>query len=282
MAIDPRSLVDLLNRDTGTQTQQAIGGLGTTLANAMQQKRLQELEQQKLAQQQAELQQKELQSLAQLQQQKELKERELAQTSRIEGRKADIAEQGINKAPKGFRYTASGSLEAVPGGPEEAKQQKQVAADVVKKQSAKEKATKAYQAADEALKILDKGVKGAPILSANMRVLGKYVGGTKSADLDSRLQTLKAIVGFKELNDLKAASPTGGALGQIAVKELEFLQSVQGSLNEKQGDQQLIQTLKEVRESYKRLKDAIDSYQGSLGEDAPQSTESDFEFLGEE
>ncbi len=47
------------------------------------------------------------------------------------------------------------------------------------------------------------------------------------ADID----TLKANIGFAELNNLRQQSPTGGALGQVSERELHFLQNVITSLD---------------------------------------------------
>lgn len=78
-------------------------------------------------------------------------------------------------------------------------------------------------------------------------------GGTDATDLESVLDSIKAKIGFKELQDMRRESPTGGALGQIAVKELEFLQSVEGSLKQKQSPDQLRKNLQAILESASRL-----------------------------
>src|SRR5690606_13789869 len=52
------------------------------------------------------------------------------------------------------------------------------------------------------------------------------VPGTAASDLRKDIGTLQAIAGFDELNAMRAASPTGGALGNVTERELAFLQSV--------------------------------------------------------
>jgi hypothetical protein len=78
-------------------------------------------------------------------------------------------------------------------------------------------------------------------------------GGTDATDLESVLDSIKAKIGFKELQDMRRESPTGGALGQVAVKELEFLQSVEGSLKQKQSPDQLRSNLQAILDSAARL-----------------------------
>lgn len=49
--------------------------------------------------------------------------------------------------------------------------------------------------------------------------------------LNTYYETLKAKIGFNELNKMREASPTGGALGQVTERELSFLQAVRGKLS---------------------------------------------------
>lgn len=84
-------------------------------------------------------------------------------------------------------------------------------------------------------------------------VLGK-VPGTKAYDLENTIDTIKANIGFNELAEMRAASPTGGALGQIAVRELEFLQAALGSLDKGQSREQLVKTLNAVKQHYANWK----------------------------
>lgn len=80
------------------------------------------------------------------------------------------------------------------------------------------------------------------------------VAGTKAFDLRETVKTIKANLGFSELQAMRDASPTGGALGQVAVQELEALQSTLASLNPDQSDVQLLQNLATVRDLLERQK----------------------------
>jgi hypothetical protein len=52
------------------------------------------------------------------------------------------------------------------------------------------------------------------------------------------LDTIGANMGFEQLQAMRAASPTGGALGNVTERELELLQAVQGSLQQSQSREQ--------------------------------------------
>ena len=52
------------------------------------------------------------------------------------------------------------------------------------------------------------------------------------------------------MQQLKEASETGGALGQVSNFELENLQAVRGSLEQTQSPEQLLRNTKRIKESY--------------------------------
>jgi hypothetical protein len=57
-----------------------------------------------------------------------------------------------------------------------------------------------------------------------------------TVDFDAAVGQIEALIGFNELNAMRQASPTGGALGNITEKELAYLQSVMGSLDPNQSE----------------------------------------------
>ena len=54
---------------------------------------------------------------------------------------------------------------------------------------------------------------------------------TEALQMQGLLDTIKANVGFDELTEMRANSPTGGALGNVSEKENVLLQALKGSLN---------------------------------------------------
>ena len=65
------------------------------------------------------------------------------------------------------------------------------------------------------------------------------IPGTEAQALKNNLATIKANIGFDKLQAMRDASPTGGALGQVSERELGFLQSVFGSLDQSQSAEEL-------------------------------------------
>jgi len=87
------------------------------------------------------------------------------------------------------------------------------------------------------------------------------IPGTPAFDVAQRIAPIVANIGFDRLDQMRQESPNGGALGQVAVKELEYLQSVKGSLVQGQRSDQLLGNLETIKKSYvdhqKRLYEAI-------------------------
>jgi hypothetical protein len=67
----------------------------------------------------------------------------------------------------------------------------------------------------------------------------KGYGGTGAADLAGLLDSVEATVGFDALSAMRAASPTGGALGSITERELALLAATKGSIKQSQSKEQL-------------------------------------------
>ncbi len=76
------------------------------------------------------------------------------------------------------------------------------------------------------------------------------IGGTPAANLESTIDTIQANIGFDELQAMRDASPTGGALGQVAIRELDMLQSTLASLKQKQSPGQLKSNLNKILGHY--------------------------------
>jgi hypothetical protein len=77
--------------------------------------------------------------------------------------------------------------------------------------------------------------------------------GTAAYQLSSTLDTIKANIGFDKLQAMRDASPTGGALGQVAVQEINFLQATIAKIEQGLSDKDLKSNLTKVKESYSRL-----------------------------
>lgn len=76
-------------------------------------------------------------------------------------------------------------------------------------------------------------------------------------DQANRIRTIQANIGFDALQAMRDASKTGGALGQVAVQELNMLQASLGSLEQAQGVDELAYNLAQVKDHYQKAVEAL-------------------------
>lgn len=88
----------------------------------------------------------------------------------------------------------------------------------------------------------------SPVATGVPALLLSRVPGTTGYQVARLLDTIKARAGFDVLGNMRASSPTGGALGAITERELAFLQSVQGSLEQVQSQEDLDRVLARLAE----------------------------------
>jgi hypothetical protein len=127
-----------------------------------------------------------------------------------------------------------------------------------------ERAEKQEQAANAAISAADRVIN--EVKEAKQKVSGFTAGAgsllsvvplTEAKDLSKRLTTIKANLGFDRLQQMRDASPTGGALGQVAVQELVALQSTIASLDQDQSPQQLKDALDKIELHYTNWRNTI-------------------------
>ena len=83
--------------------------------------------------------------------------------------------------------------------------------------------------------------------------LAQKLGGTPAADVDGLLDTIGANTAFEQLQKMREASPTGGALGSITERELDLLKGTISSLKQTQSDEQFQQSMQTIANSYGRV-----------------------------
>ena len=152
----------------------------------------------------------------------------------------------------GYRPNAAGTgVEPIPGGSADTA----LRAAEAKRQSAIDsrlaQADTVMRNIDRVLPKLTGGTTGL------VGVVASKVPGWEAYNVEKQIDTIKANIGFEQLADMRANSPTGGALGQIAIKELDFLQAALGNLDIGQNADQLVQTMNDVRSHYQNYKDTI-------------------------
>lgn len=111
--------------------------------------------------------------------------------------------------------------------------------------------------ADRVMETVDNALENVSGWTSGLGSLLSKVPATKARDFQKQLDTIKANIGFQELQAMRAASPTGGALGQVAVQELEYLQAVLGSLDAAQSPTQVRENLEAVKQHYVNWKNTV-------------------------
>lgn len=113
-----------------------------------------------------------------------------------------------------------------------------------------------------------------PLTTGAVGAILSNLPATEARALAGDLATIKANVGFDELQQMRAASPTGGALGQVSNQENVLLQSVRASIDQLQSGQNVAKNLQIIKTSIAALrqiqKDKFDQDTARFG--APMAT----------
>lgn len=160
----------------------------------------------------------------------------------------------IGSIPPGYRVVYENNvpvaMEPVEGGPAARDVAAEEAAATKRKEATAKTAGIQVEEIGRAKSLIEK----SPTLTTGFfgDILRNF-GGTGARDLEGLIDTIKANIGFDRLNQMRAQSPTGGALGQVTERELKFLQSVAGSLDQSQSAEQLVQNLERLELEFGRV-----------------------------
>lgn len=137
--------------------------------------------------------------------------------------------------------------------------QKQVLLDMKAYDAQKTQQGKIQSITDNADRIINTIDQALPLIGyTTAGVAGALnIPGTEGRDLETALTTIKANLGFDRLQQMRDASKTGGALGQVAVKELEALQATVASLDRGQSPDKLRENLQDIKYYYDRWSKAV-------------------------
>ncbi len=149
------------------------------------------------------------------------------------------------------------SLIPIPGGPADIErlqaEEDREAAQATAAEAERRRLTQAGIVAEDiqrALELSDETILGLPTTTGFLGQTLQSVGGTAANDLRAKLDTIRANVGFEQLQKMREASPTGGALGQVSERENVLLQSVLGSLDQSQTDDEIKFNLLRLQEVF--------------------------------
>jgi len=125
-------------------------------------------------------------------------------------------------------------------------------------------------------------------------ISGLIYGRTPAVTKDARAaqalyDSIVARGGFAELQNMRAASPTGGALGNVSNQEGQYLRDAWAAINRTQDTADLkanlIKAANQARESKARVKEAFDAtydYRANRGSGAAPQGAGRFKYLGKE
>lgn len=116
--------------------------------------------------------------------------------------------------------------------------------------------------------VIDEALSQANNWTTGIGTLFNVVPGTPASNLEANLKTIQADSAFSALQQMRDASPTGGALGQVSERELSLLSAARASLEQSQSPEQFkknLQRYKEVRET--ALNNAKKAYKNQFGVD---------------
>ena len=166
------------------------------------------------------------------------------------------AANGTKSAPAGYRYTPTGNLEAIPGGP----------ADIKAGIEGKKADLRQQVLTDQADTVLNTVAEAKKNVGATTAGYGGLLSGlpmTNARKLAGQLETIKANLGFDRLQQMRDMSPTGGALGQVAVQELTALRSTVASLDQLQDPKDVEAALGKIEQHYTKWKETLQSANGN-------------------
>lgn len=157
----------------------------------------------------------------------------------------------LPKPPKDYRYTTDGELEPIPGGKEDAKRReshakadKMVKGTVINLTALKKQAEKL---------IKHPGLRGITGISGAIF----NIPGGKAANAEALLTQLKSRTSLDTLQNMRAISPTGGALGNVSDAEGKRLETYIAALDK-------AQDTKTMKEALTEIINYVDSATGNL------------------
>jgi hypothetical protein len=186
--------------------------------------------------------------------------------------------QDIGRIPVGYRMTPEGTIEAIPGGPTTTNLSPK---EIQLRESKFPQATQAVNTFEAKTTELEKdllALKNHPGLSSITGIAAGRAPGLTSQGraAEALYDKITARGGFKELQDMRAASPTGGALGNVSNQEGAQLRAAFAAIDRKQDAadvKKAIDTaLADLKASKGRVREAYDmtyDYKGGGGATPP-------------
>jgi hypothetical protein len=103
------------------------------------------------------------------------------------------------------------------------------------------------ESAQNLTRLIDDAAANTGYWTAGLGSLTAVIPGTPAADLAGTMESIKSNLAFDRLQQMRDESRTGGALGQIVLRELDMLASVWASTQQSQSPPQLRENLAVLR-----------------------------------
>lgn len=170
------------------------------------------------------------------------------------------------RTPNGLYFKVGGE---VPLTPAERKELKALEKAEMGEADARASAGHVLDAVTKAKKLVEHGNFGLlPVTGVGSFL--NWIPGTTGRDLEGLLVTIKANSGFDKLQQMRATSPTGAALGPVSDFENKQLQATIANLETSQSEEQFLENLQKVEDVYNRIINGT-SRQGKQGGNAGQA-----------
>jgi len=161
------------------------------------------------------------------------------------------------KSGQTIEMTKDGGFKITSGGtsiPQQKFEEKQ--AEKAKKEEIR--IIKAIAGSNNIIDVLDGAIPNIGLTTTGMGSILKLIPGTSASDLEGDLDTITAKMAFTALKDMRDASPTGGALGQVSEIELILLGATIRSLKQRQSPEKLRSNLSKIRKLFVNAKNRLD------------------------
>lgn len=100
-----------------------------------------------------------------------------------------------------------------------------------------------------------------------------FIPGSDAVALREKAKTLEGILSFAELAKMRQESKTGGALGSIAVKELELLGKTVASLSQDVSPDELAKNIQKIYTHLEKYKETMDRIASGGEQNTPKQTQ---------
>jgi len=181
------------------------------------------------------------------------------------------------KAPAGYRYTPTGDLEAIPGGPAAAGPNL-TSRDIQKREASLPQARQAVSTVSNTMSIIGETVDRLLANKDGLDGITGLIGGRTPGITDAARQAqadidqLKNLAFIQGITELRSASKTGAGVGNVSNKEGERFENLKASLERTQSYNSMVDALKRLksqseftRQSLKEAFDETYSYRDNAG-----------------